>query len=215
MWMFPMALACGNTFVLKPSERDPSAPLMLAGLMSQAGLPDGCLNVVHGDKEAVDAILRTLMWPPSALSARPPSADTSTPRAVPTAKGAGAVRGEEPHDHHARRRHGPGRGRRHGRGLRLGRRALQAVSAVSGRRRRHRRQVRQATGAKGAGAQDRAVRRARVEMARSSPPRPRRASRAISTRARRTARGSSSTGAGCACRAMRTASSWAARFLTR
>ena len=57
MWMFPMALACGNTFVLKPSERDPSAPLMLAGLMSQAGLPDGCLNVVHGDKEAVDAIL--------------------------------------------------------------------------------------------------------------------------------------------------------------
>ncbi len=57
MWMFPMALACGNTFILKPSERDPGAPLMLARLLTEAGLPDGCLNVVNGDKEAVDAIL--------------------------------------------------------------------------------------------------------------------------------------------------------------
>lgn len=57
MWMFPMALACGNTFILKPSERDPGAPMLLAKLLSEAGLPDGCLNVVHGDKEAVDAIL--------------------------------------------------------------------------------------------------------------------------------------------------------------
>ncbi len=57
MWMFPMALACGNTFILKPSERDPAAPLHLAQLISDAGLPDGCLNVVNGDKEAVDAIL--------------------------------------------------------------------------------------------------------------------------------------------------------------
>jgi malonate-semialdehyde dehydrogenase (acetylating) / methylmalonate-semialdehyde dehydrogenase len=57
MWMFPMALACGNTFILKPSERDPSASLLLAQLMKEAGLPDGALNVVHGDKEAVDAIL--------------------------------------------------------------------------------------------------------------------------------------------------------------
>ena len=57
MWMFPMALACGNTFVLKPSERDPGAPMMLARLLSEAGLPDGVFNVVHGDKEAVDAIL--------------------------------------------------------------------------------------------------------------------------------------------------------------
>lgn len=57
MWMFPMALACGNTFVLKPSERDPGAPMLLAKLLSEAGLPDGCMNVVHGDKEAVDAIL--------------------------------------------------------------------------------------------------------------------------------------------------------------
>ena len=57
MWMFPMALACGNTFVLKPSERDPGAPMMLAQLLSEAGLPEGCFNVVHGDKEAVNAIL--------------------------------------------------------------------------------------------------------------------------------------------------------------
>ncbi len=57
MWMFPVALACGNTFILKPSEKDPSTSLMLADLMKQAGLPDGVLNVVNGDKEAVDAIL--------------------------------------------------------------------------------------------------------------------------------------------------------------
>src|SRR5207253_6884960 len=57
MWMFPMALACGNTFILKPSERDPSTSLLLAQLMKEAGLPDGALNVVQGDKEAVDAIL--------------------------------------------------------------------------------------------------------------------------------------------------------------
>jgi len=57
MWMFPMALACGNTFILKPSEKDPSTSLMIADLMKQAGLPDGVLNVVNGDKEAVDAIL--------------------------------------------------------------------------------------------------------------------------------------------------------------
>ena len=57
MWMFPMAIACGNTFVLKPSEKDPSCPLKLAELFSEAGLPDGVLNVVNGDKEVVNAIL--------------------------------------------------------------------------------------------------------------------------------------------------------------
>src|SRR4029077_11368344 len=57
MWMFPLAIACGNTFVLKPSERDPSTSLVLADLLKQAGLPDGVLNVVNGDKEAVDALL--------------------------------------------------------------------------------------------------------------------------------------------------------------
>jgi malonate-semialdehyde dehydrogenase (acetylating)/methylmalonate-semialdehyde dehydrogenase len=57
MWMFPLAIACGNTFVLKPSEKDPSASLLLASLWAEAGLPDGVFNVVHGDKVAVDAIL--------------------------------------------------------------------------------------------------------------------------------------------------------------
>jgi malonate-semialdehyde dehydrogenase (acetylating)/methylmalonate-semialdehyde dehydrogenase len=57
MWMFPVAIACGNTFVLKPSERDPSASLMMARLLQEAGLPDGVFNVVNGDKEAVDALL--------------------------------------------------------------------------------------------------------------------------------------------------------------
>ena len=57
MWMFANALACGNTFVLKPSEKDPSASMFLAELLKQAGLPDGCFNVVNGDKEAVDTIL--------------------------------------------------------------------------------------------------------------------------------------------------------------
>ncbi|HWG98141.1 MAG TPA: CoA-acylating methylmalonate-semialdehyde dehydrogenase [Pilimelia sp.] len=57
LWMLANAIACGNTFVLKPSERDPSAPLLLAELFAEAGLPDGVLNVVHGDKVAVDALL--------------------------------------------------------------------------------------------------------------------------------------------------------------
>jgi malonate-semialdehyde dehydrogenase (acetylating)/methylmalonate-semialdehyde dehydrogenase len=57
MWMFPLAIACGNSFVLKPSERDPSLATELAALLKQAGLPDGVFNVVHGDKEAVDALL--------------------------------------------------------------------------------------------------------------------------------------------------------------
>lgn len=57
MWMFPLAIACGNTFVLKPSEKVPSAALKLAELAAEAGLPDGVLNVVNGDKVAVDAIL--------------------------------------------------------------------------------------------------------------------------------------------------------------
>jgi malonate-semialdehyde dehydrogenase (acetylating)/methylmalonate-semialdehyde dehydrogenase len=57
LWMYPVAVACGNTFILKPSERDPSAPMLIYDLFRQAGFPDGVLNVVHGDKEAVDAIL--------------------------------------------------------------------------------------------------------------------------------------------------------------
>jgi malonate-semialdehyde dehydrogenase (acetylating)/methylmalonate-semialdehyde dehydrogenase len=57
MWMFPVAIACGNTFVLKPSEKDPSCPMRLAQLLKEAGLPDGVFNVVNGDREAVDTLL--------------------------------------------------------------------------------------------------------------------------------------------------------------
>ncbi|MFD2205394.1 CoA-acylating methylmalonate-semialdehyde dehydrogenase [Kiloniella antarctica] len=57
LWMYPIAIAAGNTFVLKPSERDPSAPMLIWDLFKKAGFPDGVLNVVHGDKEAVDTLL--------------------------------------------------------------------------------------------------------------------------------------------------------------
>jgi len=57
MWMFPLAIVCGNTFILKPSERDPSSTLLIAQLLKEAGLPDGVMNVVNGDKEAVDTLL--------------------------------------------------------------------------------------------------------------------------------------------------------------
>ena len=57
MWMYPIAVACGNTFVLKPSERDPSAPMFVQELFCDAGFPEGVLNIVQGDKEAVDTLL--------------------------------------------------------------------------------------------------------------------------------------------------------------
>ncbi|MEZ6841777.1 aldehyde dehydrogenase family protein [Acinetobacter baumannii] len=57
LWMFPMALVCGNCFILKPSEKAPSVVLFLAELLKKAGLPDGVFNVVNGDKEAVDALV--------------------------------------------------------------------------------------------------------------------------------------------------------------
>jgi malonate-semialdehyde dehydrogenase (acetylating)/methylmalonate-semialdehyde dehydrogenase len=57
LWMYPMAIVCGNCFILKPSERDPSSTLFIASLLKEAGLPDGVMNVVNGDKEAVDALL--------------------------------------------------------------------------------------------------------------------------------------------------------------
>ena len=90
MWKFGPAIACGNAFILKPSERDPSVPLMLAELMEEAGLPDGILQVVNGDKEAVDAILdhpTSRRW---ASSAPPRSRSTSTGAAPRTASACSA-----------------------------------------------------------------------------------------------------------------------------
>ena len=72
LWKFAPAIACGNAFILKPSERDPGVPMMLAEFFMEAGLPAGIFNVVNGDKEAVDAILDHPALPPSASSAPRP-----------------------------------------------------------------------------------------------------------------------------------------------
>src|SRR6185312_7487074 len=103
MWMWAPALACGNTFVLKPSEKDPSASIFVAELLKEAGVPDGVFNVVHGDKIALDA--------DRPLRLR----DGHQGRQAR----AGARRGEEPHDRAPRRRHRDGRRRGGRRGLRL------------------------------------------------------------------------------------------------
>ena len=136
MWMFCNALVCGNTFVLKPSEKDPSVSLLLADLLRQAGLPDGVFNVVQGDREAVEALL-----------AHPDVQALSFVGSTPVAKhiyetgtrrrqaGAGARRRQEPHGGAAGRRHRLG-GRRRGVGrLRLGRGALHGDLGRGGRRR--------------------------------------------------------------------------------
>ena len=85
MWMWGPALACGNTFILKPSEKDPSASLYVAELLKEAGLPDGVFNVIQGDKVAVDGCWSTRTSPRSASSARRRSRSTSTKRAHRTA----------------------------------------------------------------------------------------------------------------------------------
>ncbi len=85
MWMFANAIACGNTFVLKPSEKDPSASIYLAELLREAGLPDGVFNVVHGDKVAVDGSSSIPRSAPSRSSGRRRSRSTSTRRGPATA----------------------------------------------------------------------------------------------------------------------------------
>ena len=85
MWMFPVAIACGNTFMLKPSERDPSPSLFMAELLKQAGLPDGVFNVVQGDKVAVDALLEHPDVKALSFVGSTPIANTSTRPARSTA----------------------------------------------------------------------------------------------------------------------------------
>ncbi len=119
MWMFAPAIACGNAFILKPSERDPSVPLMLAELMEEAGLPKGILQVVNGDKEAVDAILdHPVIQSVGFVGSTPIAEYIYGTRLLQRQAGAVLRRRQEPHDHHARRRHGPGRRRADRRGLR-------------------------------------------------------------------------------------------------
>ena len=87
MWMFANAIACGNTFVLKPSEKDPSASVYLGELLAEAGVPAGVFNVVQGDKVAVDGSWSTPTSPRSRSSARPRSRATSTRPAPRPASG--------------------------------------------------------------------------------------------------------------------------------
>ena len=125
MWMYPVAIACGNTFVLKPSERDPSTSMLIWELFQEAGFPPGVLNVVHGDKEAVDAILdHPDIKAVSFVGSTPVAEHVYRARLGGGQARAGAGRRQESHDRHAGRRHGPGRRCADGRGLRLGRRAL-------------------------------------------------------------------------------------------
>ena len=97
MWMFPVALACGNTFVLKPSERDPSASIELARLLAHAGLPDGVFNVVQGDREAVDALLEHPKVEAISFVGSTPVAQQIQRRAVQNGKRVQALGGAKNH----------------------------------------------------------------------------------------------------------------------
>ena len=180
MWMFAPAIACGNAFILKPSERDPSVPIRLAELMIEAGLPAGILNVVNGDKGAVDAILTASGYRRRLLR----RLDADRPlclrhggderQARPVLR-----RRQEPHDHHAGRRPGPGRQRADGRGLRLGRRALHGdLGGGAGRRGYRKPSRREADPEGGNRCVSAPIRTTRPTSARSSPRKPRRASAA-------------------------------------
>ena len=149
MWMFPVAIACGNSFVLKPSERDPSPALLLAELLAQAGLPDGVFNVVNGDKSAVDALLdHPGIDAVSFVGSTPIAEHVYPPCQRQRQARAGAGRRQEPHGGDARCRHGPGGRCADGRGLRLGRRALHGGLGRGRRRRGRRRADREARAAR-------------------------------------------------------------------
>ncbi|SOY87937.1 hypothetical protein CBM2600_A170159 [Cupriavidus taiwanensis] len=135
MWMFPVALACGNTFVLKPSERDPSPSLLIADLLRQAGLPDGVFNVVQGDKEAVDALLAHPDVQALSFVGSTPIAEYIYTEGTARQARAGPGRRQEPPGSDARCGPGPGRRRADRRGLWLGRRALHGDLGGGGGRR--------------------------------------------------------------------------------
>ena len=134
LWFVPIAIAAGNAVVLKPSEKDPSAAVKLAEFFVEAGLPEGVFNVVHGDKEAVDALLDAPRHQGRVV--RRLNADRAIrvrDRNRPRQAGAGARWREEPHDRAAGCRPGPGRRRcRLGR-IRLGRGAVHGDLGRRGR----------------------------------------------------------------------------------
>ncbi len=139
MWMFANAIATGNTFVLKPSEKDPSVALLLADLLRQAGLPEGVFNVVQGDKTAVDRILAHPDIEAVSFVGSTPIAQYIYATGTANGKRVQALGGrQEPHGRAAGRRHQHGRGRRRQRGLRLRRRAVHGHLGGRGGRRRRR-----------------------------------------------------------------------------
>lgn len=97
LWMFPMAIACGNTFILKPSERDPSASLLLAKLFTEAGLPDGVFNVVNGDRRVVELILDDPRIQAVSFVGSTPIAESIYQRASKTGKRVQALGGAKNH----------------------------------------------------------------------------------------------------------------------
>ena len=106
MWKFAPALACGNAFILKPSERDPSVPMRLAELLVEAGLPAGVLNVVNGDKEAVDTLLTDHARQGDRLRGLVVDRGIHLRNRLRARKTRAVLRRrQEPHDRHARRRH--------------------------------------------------------------------------------------------------------------
>jgi malonate-semialdehyde dehydrogenase (acetylating)/methylmalonate-semialdehyde dehydrogenase len=131
MWMFPIALATGNTFVLKPSEKDPSLALALAQLLKEAGLPDGVFNVVQGDKESVDVLLTD---PRVQAVSFVGSADCEYIYQTASAHGkrCQALGGAKNLHFNAGCRHGDGDQRHHGRGLRRGGRTLHGALGGAG-----------------------------------------------------------------------------------
>ena len=140
MWKFAPAIACGNAFILKPSERDPGVPMMLAALMIEAGLPAGILNVVNGDKEAVDAILDDPDIKAVGFVGSSPIAQYIYERAAADRQARAVLRRrQEPRHRDAGRRHGPDRRCADRRRLRLGRRALHGDFGRGARRQDHRR----------------------------------------------------------------------------
>ena len=135
MWFFPIAIATGNTVVLKPSEKDPSASLWIAELWAEAGLPPGVFNVLQGDKTAVDELLTNPKVKSVSFVGLDPDREVRVrDRHRSRQARAGPRRGEEPRGHPAGRRPGPRRRRDGQRRLRLRRRALHGDLRVCGRR---------------------------------------------------------------------------------
>ncbi len=163
LWKIAPAIACGNAFILKPSERDPGVPLRIAELFLEAGLPAGILNVVNGDKTVVDAIL-----------------DDPDIKAVGFVGSTPIAQYQEPYDHHAGCRHGSDRRRADRRRLRFGRRTLHGDFGRRSCRSRH---GRAADGKAGPACREPEGRPGRPTSARSSPARRWSASRVTSTSA--------------------------------